>query len=223
MSRFFIDRPVFAWVVALVIMVAGGISMMTLPISQYPNIAPPAVAISATYPGASAKTVEDTVTQVIEQKMNGIDNLRYIESSSDSNGGATVTITFEGGTDPNIAQVQVQNKLQLALPLLPQEVQAQGVRVAKATNNNLLVLGLVSEDGSMDNTDLSDYLFGSMQDPISRVTGVGDIQTFGSQYAMRIWLDPDRLVQYQLTSADVSTAIRAQNAQVSSGSLGGLP
>ncbi|WP_009962144.1 efflux RND transporter permease subunit [Verrucomicrobium spinosum] len=223
MSRFFIDRPVFAWVVALVIMVAGGISMMTLPISQYPNIAPPAVAISASYPGASAKTVEDTVTQVIEQKMNGIDNLRYIESASDSNGGATVTITFEGGTDPNIAQVQVQNKLQLALPLLPQEVQAQGVRVAKATNNNLLVLGLVSEDGSMDNTDLSDYLFGSMQDPISRVTGVGDIQTFGSQYAMRIWLDPDKLVQYQLTAADVSTAIRSQNAQVSSGSLGGLP
>ncbi len=223
MSRFFIDRPVFAWVIALVIMVAGGISVLRLPITQYPAIAPPAVAITATYPGASAKTVEDTVTQVIEQKLSGIDNLRYIESASDSNGGVTITVTFDGGTNPDIAQVQVQNKLQLAMPLLPEEVQRQGVKVAKSVRNFLLVLALVSEDGKMTNADLGDYLTGTLQDPISRITGVGEIQNFGTQYAMRIWLDPEKLTQYQLTTTDVAAAIRAQNVQISAGSVGGLP
>jgi hydrophobe/amphiphile efflux-1 (HAE1) family protein len=223
MSRFFIDRPVFAWVIALVIMVAGGISIFTLPIAQYPSIAPPSVSITATYPGASAKTVEDTVTQVIEQKLNGIDHLRYIESSSDSNGSVVITVTFDGGTNADIAQVQVQNKLQLAMPLLPQEVQNQGVAVTKAVRNFLLVVGLVSEDGSMNNADLGDYLVGTLQDPISQVSGVGEIQSFATQYAMRIWVDPDRLTQYQLTSSDVVNAIREQNVQVSSGAIGGLP
>ncbi len=223
MSRYFIDRPVFAWVIALVIMVAGTIAMLTLPISQYPSIAPPSIGITATYPGASAKTVEDTVTQVIEQKLNGIDHLRYIESSSDSNGGVTITVTFDGGTNPDTAQVQVQNKLQLAMPLLPQEVQRQGVSVTKSVRNFLLVVSLVSEDGSMTNADLGDYLISTLQDPVSQITGVGEIQTFSTQYAMRIWLDPDRLTQYQLTSSDVVGSIREQNVQVSSGSLGGLP
>ena len=223
MSRFFIDRPVFAWVIAILIMVGGGISMMTLPITQYPSIAPPSIAINAAYPGASAKTVEDTVTQVIEQKLNGIDHLRYIESASDSNGTVTITVTFDGGTDPDIAQVQVQNKLQLAMPLLPLEVQRQGVTVTKSVRNFLLVIGLVSEDGKMDNADLGDYLIGTLQDPISQISGVGEIQSFSTQYAMRVWLDPDKLIQYRMTSTDVANAVREQNVQVSSGSLGAIP
>lgn len=223
MSKFFIDRPIFAWVIALVIMLAGGLSILKLPINQYPSIAAPAVAIQVSYPGASAQTVQDTVVQVIEQQLNGIDGLRYIASESNSDGSMTITATFEQGTNPDIAQVQVQNKLQLATPLLPQEVQQQGIRVTKAVKNFLLVIGVVSEDGSMDKNDLANYIVSNMQDPISRTKGVGDFQVFGAQYAMRIWLDPAKLNNYQLTPVDVKTAIQAQNVQISSGQLGGLP
>ena len=204
MSRFFIDRPVFAWVIAIIIMLAGALSITSLPIAQYPSIAPPTISVIATYPGASAKTLEDTVTQVIEQKLNGIDNLRYIESASTSDGTVTITVTFEGGTNPDIAQVQVQNKVALATPLLPQEVQQQGVQVNKSVRNFLIVVGLISEDGSMSGTDLADYNASVIKDPISRLPGVGEIQTFGTQYAMRIWLDPDKLTKYQLATSDVS-------------------
>jgi multidrug efflux pump len=223
MARFFIDRPIFAWVIAIVIMLAGGLAILKLPVSQYPAIAPPQIAINATYPGASAKTVEDTVTQVVEQKMNGIDRLRYMSSSSDSTGLVSIVLTFEAGTDPNIAQVQVQNKLQLAMPLLPQKVQQQGIQVVKSTRNYLMIVGLVSQDGKMSRHDLSDYLAANVQEPISRVTGVGEVTLFGSQYAMRIWLDPNRLASYGLTPADVRAAVQAQNAQVSAGQLGGAP
>ena len=223
MSRFFIDRPIFAWVVAIVIMLAGVLSIRTLPVSQYPSIAPPQVSINAAYPGASAKTLEDTVTQVIEQKMKGIDGLTYMASSSASSGAATITLTFAAGTDADIAQVQVQNKLQAAMSSLPQEVQRQGVTVNKSTVNFLMVLGFVSEDGSMDRSDIADYIAASVQDPLSRVEGVGEVQIFGAQYAMRVWLDPNKLNQYKLTPADVSTAIGAQNAQVSAGQLGAAP
>ncbi|WP_271408777.1 efflux RND transporter permease subunit [Pseudomonas sp. Q1-7] len=223
MSRFFIDRPIFAWVIALVIMLAGGLSILKLPINQYPSIAAPAVGIQVSYPGASAQTVQDTVVQVIEQQLNGIDGLRYISSESNSDGSMTITATFEQGTNPDIAQVQVQNKLQLATPLLPQEVQQQGIRVTKSVKNFLLVIGVVSEDGSMDKNDLANYIVSNIQDPISRTKGVGDFQVFGAQYAMRIWLDPARLNNYQLTPVDVKTAIQAQNVQISSGQLGGLP
>ena len=223
MSRFFIDRPIFAWVIALVIMLAGGLSILKLPINQYPSIAPPAVGISVRYPGASAQTVQDTVVQVIEQQLNGIDGLRYISSSSNSDGSMEITATFNQGVNPDIAQVQVQNKLQLATPLLPQEVQQQGIRVTKAVRNFLLVIGLVSEDGSMDRNDLADYIVSNIQDPLSRTKGVGDFQVFGAQYAMRIWLDPSKLTNYALTPVDVKSAIQAQNVQVSSGQLGGLP
>ena len=223
MSRFFIDRPVFAWVIAIIIMLAGALSITSLPIAQYPSIAPPTISVIANYPGASAKTLEDTVTQVIEQKLNGIDNLRYIESASTSDGTVTITVTFEGGTNPDIAQVQVQNKVALATPLLPQEVQQQGVQVNKSVRNFLIVVGLITEDGSMSGTDLADYNASVIKDPISRLPGVGEIQTFGTQYAMRIWLDPDKLTKYQLASSDVVTAVRAQNAQISAGALGDLP
>jgi multidrug efflux pump len=223
MSKFFIDRPIFAWVIALVIMLVGALSILKLPINQYPAIAPPAIAIQVTYPGASAQTVQDTVVQVIEQQMNGIDNLRYISSESNSDGSMTITVTFNQGTNPDIAQVQVQNKLNLATPLLPQEVQQQGLRVTKAVKNFLLVVGLVSEDGSMAKEDLSNYIVSNIQDQIARTPGVGDFQVFGAQYAMRIWLDPDKLNNFQLTPVDVKTAITAQNVQVSSGQIGGLP
>jgi hydrophobe/amphiphile efflux-1 (HAE1) family protein len=222
-ARFFIDRPIFAWVIAIIVMMAGALSIRTLPVAQYPAIAPPTITVSATYPGASARTLEDTVTQVIEQRMNGLDHLRYLASSSDDAGNAQVTLTFDAGTNPDIAQVQVQNKLQLAMPQLPQEVQRQGVRVVKAVRNYLMLVGFVSEDGSMTRNDISDYLYSTLQDQISRVPGVGEVQTFGSQYAMRIWLNPDRLNDYRLTTLDVSSAIQAQNAQISAGQLGGLP
>ncbi len=223
MASFFIDRPIFAWVIAIVIMLAGGLFILTLPVSQYPAIAPPTIAINATYPGASAKTVEDSVTQVIEQKLTGLDNLLYISSSSDSYGKVTVTLTFDAGTDPDIAQVQTQNKLQLALPLLPLAVQQQGVQVVKSTRNFLLILGFVSKDGSLSRVDLTDFLNSTVQEPLSRVTGVGEVQVFGAQYAMRIWLDPAKLNSFRLTPADVQAAIRAQNDQVSAGQLGGTP
>jgi len=223
MAKFFIDRPIFAWVIAIVIMLAGALSILKLPVSQYPAIAPPAIAINAQYPGASAKAVEDSVTQVIEQKMTGLDGLLYFNSSSDSFGRATITLTFSPDTNPDIAQVQVQNKLQLALPLLPQAVQQQGVQVAKSARNFLMVIGFVAEDGSKSNFDLTDFLVSSVQDPLSRVTGVGEVVVFGSQYAMRIWLDPARLNKFGLTPTDVRRAIEAQNTQVSAGQLGGAP
>ena len=223
MAHFFINRPIFAWVLAIATMLAGVLSIFNLPIAQYPPIAPPSVSITATYPGASAKTLEDSVTQVIEQKLKGIDNLDYMASTSESSGQATITLTFKSGTDPDIAQVQVQNKLQLAMSLLPQEVQAQGVQVTKAVKNFMQVLGFVSEDGSMSRSELADYVGTNILDGISRVEGVGEAILFGSQHAMRIWLNPDKLHTYALTPADVATAIRAQNAQISAGQLGGLP
>jgi multidrug efflux pump len=223
MSQFFINRPIFAWVIAIVIMLAGLLSIISLPIAQYPAIAPPAIAITGNYPGASAKTVEDSVTQVIEQKMKGIDGLRYMASTSDSSGAVSITFTFENGTNPDIAQVQVQNKLQLAMPLLPQVVQQQGLTVAKSTKNFLMVEAFVSEDGSMTQFDLGDYVAANVLDTISRVKGVGDVTLFGAQYAMRIWLDPAKLNSYKLTTIDVSNAIQAQNAQISAGQLGGTP
>ncbi len=223
MSRFFIDRPVFAWVLAIVLMLVGAVSILKLPIAQYPPIAPPAVSITVTYPGASAETVQSTVVQVIEQQLSGIDHLLYFSSASNKDGSISITLSFEQGTNPDIAQVQVQNKLQLAQPRLPQAVQQQGIRVAKATKNFLVVLGFVSTDGRLSTVDLSDFIASTVQDPLSRTNGVGDYQLFGSEYAMRIWLDPAKLVEYGLTPGDVSTAIQAQNVQVAAGELGGLP
>ncbi|HDZ58230.1 MAG TPA: efflux RND transporter permease subunit [Pseudomonas xinjiangensis] len=223
MSRFFIDRPIFAWVIALVIMLAGGLAVLNLPVNQYPEIAPPAIRIQVAYPGASAQTVQDTVVQVIEQQLNGIDGLRYISSVSNSDGSMQINVTFDQGTDPDIAQVQVQNKLQLATPMLPQEVQQQGIRVTKSTSGFLMVVGVVSSDGSMTRDDLSDYIISNIQDPLSRTEGVGDFQVFGAPYAMRIWLDPAKLNNFQMTPMEVSAAVSAQNVQVSSGQLGGLP
>ena len=223
LSKFFIDRPIFAWVLAIITMMVGALAIMTLPVSQYPAIAPTEISINATYPGASAQTVEDTVTQVIEQKMNGIDNLRYMSSSSDSAGHVTITLTFDVNTDANIAQVQVQNKLQLATPLLPQVVQQQGISVTKSTRNFLLIIGLVSEDGRFSRYDLTDYMVSHIQDIISRVPGVGEVQMFGSQYSMRVWLDADKLNAFQLTPGDVRKAIRSYNVQVSAGQFGGQP
>ena len=223
MPRFFINRPIFAWVIAIMTMLAGLLAIKTLPVSQYPPIAPPQIAINATYPGASAQTVQDTVTQVIEQKLNGIDNLIYMSSTSDSAGAVSITLTFKAGTDPNIAQVQVQNKLQLAVPLLPQIVQRQGIQVVKSTRNFLLIIGLVSEDGSMDRNALTDYMVSNLQDIVSRLDGVGELLLFGTQNAMRVWLNPARLNNYHLTTNDVITALQAQNVQVSAGQFGGAP
>jgi multidrug efflux pump len=223
MPRFFINRPIFAWVIAIMVMLAGLLAIKTLPVSQYPPIAPPQISINASYPGASAQTVQDTVTQVIEQKLNGIDNLIYMSSTSDSAGTVSINLTFKAGTDPNIAQVQVQNKLQLATPLLPQVVQRQGIQVVKSTRNFLLIIGLVSEDGSIDRHALTDYMVSNIQDIISRVEGVGELQQFGTQNAMRIWLNPVKLNNYHLTAADVISAVQAQNSQVSAGQFGGIP
>ncbi|MCD1126918.1 efflux RND transporter permease subunit [Jinshanibacter sp. LJY008] len=223
MAKFFIDRPIFAWVIAIIIMLAGTLALVQLPVSQYPSIAPPAVSISASYPGADAKTVQDSVTQVIEQNMNGIDNLMYMSSTSDSAGNASITLTFDSKADPDIAQVQVQNKLQLATPLLPQEVQQMGISVKKATSSFLMVAGFISEDGSMSQEDIADYVGSNVKDPISRTGGVGDIQLFGSQYAMRVWLDPNKLNNYSLTPIDVNNAIKVQNNQIAAGQLGGTP
>jgi len=223
MPRFFINRPIFAYVIAIMVMLAGLLSIKTLPVSQYPAIAPPQIAINATYPGASAQTVEDTVTQVIEQKLNGIDNLIYMSSTSDSSGAVSITLTFKAGTDPNIAQVQVQNKLQLAVPLLPPIVQQQGIAVVKSTRNFLLIVGLVSEDGSLYRNGLTDYMVSNLQDIISRLDGVGELMLFGTQNAMRIWLNPAKLNDFHLTTNDVIAALQAQNAQVSAGQFGGLP
>lgn len=223
MAKFFIDRPIFAWVIAIIVMLAGALSILKLPIEQYPNVAPPAVQIRAAYPGADAKTLQDSVTQVIEQNMNGIDGLMYFSSNSDSSGNLELTLSFESGTDPDIAQVQVQNKLQLAMPLLPQEVQQQGIQVQKSSSSFLMVAGFVSEDGSMTQNDIADFVASNIKDPISRINGVGDTQIFGAQYAMRIWMDPSKLNNYQLTPVDIINAINTQNAQVAAGQLGGAP
>ena len=223
MAIFFIQRPIFSWVIAIVIMIAGLLAIQVLPVAQYPQIAPPTVQITGIYPGASAKTVEDSVTQVIEQKMKGIDGLRNMSSNSDATGGISITLNFKSGTDPDIAQVQVQNKLALATPLLPAEVTQQGLVVSKATNSFLMVLGFVSEGGSMSNADLDDYVASSVVEPLSRIEGVGEVQHFGTPYAMRIWLDPAKLEGFRLTPADVIMAVKSQNAEVSAGELGGAP
>lgn len=222
MAKFFIDRPIFAWVISIIIMLAGGLAILKLPIAQYPTVAPPAIELTASYPGADAETVQDTVTQVIEQNMNGIDNLMYMSSTSDSSGAVQLTLTFTSGTDADIAQVQVQNKLQLAMPLLPQEVQQQGIRVQKSSSSFLMVVGFIS-DGDMTQEDIADYVGSNIKDPISRSSGVGDVQLFGSQYSMRIWMDPNKLNNYQLSPVEVISAIRVQNNQVPAGQLGGTP
>jgi multidrug efflux pump len=223
MANFFIQRPIFAWVLAIILMIAGGLAILKLPVAQYPTIAPPAVAVTAVYPGADAQTVQDTVTQVIEQNMNGIDNLMYMSSTSDSAGNVTITLTFQSGTDPDIAQVQVQNKLQLAMPLLPQEVQQQGIGVEKSSSSFLLVAGFVSDNKSLTQDDISDYVASNVKDSISRTSGVGDVQLFGAQYAMRIWLDSNALNKYQLTPLDVINQLKTQNNQIAAGQLGGTP
>ncbi|EMO2970690.1 efflux RND transporter permease subunit [Salmonella enterica] len=223
MANFFIRRPIFAWVLAIILMMAGALAIMQLPVAQYPTIAPPAVSISATYPGADAQTVQDTVTQVIEQNMNGIDNLMYMSSTSDSAGSVAITLTFQSGTDPDIAQVQVQNKLQLATPLLPQEVQQQGISVEKSSSSFLMVAGFVSDNPNTTQDDISDYVASNIKDSISRLNGVGDVQLFGAQYAMRIWLDANLLNKYQLTPVDVINQLKVQNDQIAAGQLGGTP
>ncbi|MCA0993935.1 efflux RND transporter permease subunit [Alloyangia pacifica] len=223
MARFFIDRPVFAWVISILIMGIGVLSILNLPIAQYPEIAPPSVRISAQYPGASAETVANTVTQIVEQQMTGLDGMRYMTSSSTSAGTASITLTFESGTDPDVAQVQVQNKLSQATALLPETVQRQGVTVEKASSSFMMVIGLISNDGTMDQADLSDYLNSNLVDEFSRIEGVGGAQVFGAQYAMRIWLDPSKLSAFEMTPSDVVSAVSAQNAQISAGAFGTLP
>lgn len=223
MAQFFIHRPIFAWVIALVVMLAGVLSLTTMPVAQYPTIAPPVVTIAATYPGASAQTVENTVTQIIEQQMNGLDGLRYISSNSAGNGQASINLNFEQGIDPDIAQVQVQNKLQSATALLPEDVQRQGVKVTKSGASFMQVLAFYSPDGSLSGADINDYVNSNISEPLSRVAGVGELQVFGGQYAMRIWLDPAKMNSMQVTPSDIAAAIRAQNAQVAVGQLGGAP
>ena len=223
LSRFFLDRPVFAWVIAVIIMLTGVLAIYNLPISQYPPIAPPSIYIQAFYPGASAETVENSVTQIIEQKMTGLDKMIYLSATSDSAGASRTELTFAPGTDPDLAWSKVQNKLQLAMASLPEVVQRQGVTVGKATRNYLLMVGLISEDGSMDGNDLMDYAQSNLEKVLSRVPGVGEVENFGTQYAMRIWLDPDKLVDYRLTVSDVITALQSYNVEVSAGQLGGAP
>jgi HAE1 family hydrophobic/amphiphilic exporter-1 len=223
LSNFFLDRPVFAWVIAIILMLAGGLAIHNLPIAQYPNIAPPSIAIDAFYPGASAETVENSVVQIIEQKMTGFDKLLYMTATSDASGSGRIELTFAPGTDPDLAWAQVQNKLQLASASLPEVVQNQGVKVSKSTRNYLIIVGLVSEDGSMDDYDLSDYAQTSIQEVLARVPGVGEVETFSSQYAMRIWLNPDKLTDFHLTMDDVIGGLKAYNVEVSAGQFGGAP
>src|SRR5476649_1994547 len=223
MAKFFIDRPIFAWVIAIIIMLAVLLSILKLPIEQYPAIAPPTIRVTATYPGADATTLQDSVTQIVEQNMNGIDHLLYMSSSSDSSGTATITLTFDSGTNADIAQVQVQNKLQLAMPLLPQAVQNQGVQVQKSSASFLMVAGFISDDKNMTQQDISDYVGSKIKDPISRSEGVGEVQLFGSQYAMWVWMDPNKLNNFQLTPVDVVSALTVQNNQIAAVQLGGAP
>ena len=223
MASFFIDRPVFAWVISILIMGAGVLAIRLLPVAQYPEIAPPSVTVAANYPGASAETVANTVTQVIEQQMTGLDGLRYFSSRSTSQGNAEITLTFETGTDADIAQVQVQNKLGQATPLLPEIVQRQGITVEKSSAGFLMVVGMISSDGSLDQVDLSDYMSTNLVDELSRVEGVGSVQVFGSEYAMRIWLDPSKLAAFGMSPSEVVAAVSAQNAQISAGAFGARP
>ncbi|MGH6955334.1 MAG: efflux RND transporter permease subunit, partial [Caulobacteraceae bacterium] len=223
LSRFFIERPIFATVIAIVIVVAGALAIRTLPIEQYPTIAPPSVGIFATYPGASAATVETTVTQVIEQQLTGLDHLLYFSSTSGSDGSAQITATFAPGTNPDIAQVQVQNKLQSAVPLLPAEVNQQGINVAKAQGGFLMVVALYDTSGRYNSIDIADYLRSYLVDPLARINGVGNVRVFGGQYAIRIWLNPYKLQTYGLMPSDVRNAVLAQNVQIAGGQVGGLP
>ena len=223
LSNFFLDRPVFAWVIAIIMMLAGGLAIYNLPISQYPPIAPPSIAIDAFYPGASAETVENSVVQIIEQKMTGFDKLLYMSASSDASGSGRIELTFAPGTDPDLAWAQVQNKLQLAMANLPDVVQRQGVKVSKSTRNWLIIVGLTSEDGSMDEFDLADYAQANIEQVLARVPGVGEVETFTSQYAMRVWLNPDKLTDYRLTMDDVIRGLQAYNVEISAGQFGGAP
>ncbi len=223
LSKFFLDRPVFAWVIAIIIMTAGGLAIYKMPIAQYPPIAPPAIAIDAFFPGASAETVENTVTQIIEQKMTGLDDMLYLSGTSSSSGAARVEMTFAPGTDPNIAWSKVQNKLQLAMASLPDVVQRSGVKVSKSTRNYLIIVGLISEDGSMSGDDLRDYAQSNLEKILSRVRGVGEVENFGTQYGMRVWINPDKLTNYHLTMEDVILALKAYNVEVSAGQFGGTP
>ncbi|MGH7993588.1 MAG: efflux RND transporter permease subunit, partial [Limisphaerales bacterium] len=223
MPKFFIDRPIFAWVISLLIMMAGILAITHLPVAQYPSVAPPSISVTANYAGASAETVQDTVTSVIEQQMNGIDHLLYMSSSSSASGQSQVTLYFDSGTDPDIAQVQVQNKLQLAVPSLPLTVQQQGITVLKSTRNFLMFFTLSSTNKDVSDIALGNFISSSVLDPIRRVTGVGEADLFGTQYAMRIWLNPNQLESYNLDANDVIAAIQAQNAQVPVGQLGARP
>jgi hydrophobe/amphiphile efflux-1 (HAE1) family protein len=223
LSKFFLERPVFAWVVAIIIMAGGGLAIYNLPISQYPTIAPPSISIDASYPGASAETVENSITQVIESKMTGFENLLYMSATSDSAGGSRIELTFDPGTDPDFAWSQVQNKLQTALPSLPDDVKNRGVQVRKSSRNYLMVVGLISENGRMDMKDLINFAQSNLESPISRVPGVGEVEVFGAGYAMRIWLNPDKLTDYRITVEDVIAALRAYNVEVSAGQFGGAP
>ena len=223
LSKFFLDRPVFAWVIAIIMMLGGGLAIYNLPISQYPPIAPPSIAIDAYYPGASAETVENSVIQIIEQKMTGFDKLLYMTATSDASGAGRIELTFAPGTDPDLAWSQVQNKLQLAMASLPDVIQRQGVKVSKSTRNYLIVIGLVSEDGSMDGNDLRDYVQSNVEKVLARVPGVGEVESFGSQYAMRVWLNPDKLVDYKLTIVDVIAGLKAYNVEISAGQFGATP
>ena len=223
LSKFFLERPVFAWVIAIFIMLLGALAIYHLPIAQYPNIAPPSIRISAFYPGASAETVENSVTQIIEQKMTGLDDMLYLSATSDSAGSSVVELTFAPGTDPDIAWTKVQNKLQLAMASLPEVVQRSGVTVNKATRNYLIMVSLISEDGSMRSFDIADYAQSNIEKVLARVPGVGEVEPFGFQYAMRVWLNPEKLTAYQLTVQDVITALRSYNVEVSAGQFGGTP
>lgn len=223
LSKFFLKRPVFAWVIAIVMMAVGVLAIYNLPISQYPPIAPPSIAISAFYPGASAETVENSLTQIIEQKMTGFDDMLYLSGTSDSAGASRIELTFKPGTDPDLAWAKVQNKLQLAMTSLPDVVQRQGVMVSKSTRNYLIMVGLISEDGSMDSSDLQDYAQSNLEKVLARVPGVGEVESFGSQYAMRLWLNPDKLTNYNMTVEDVIAALRVYNVEISAGQFGGAP
>ncbi|MBP9643755.1 MAG: efflux RND transporter permease subunit, partial [Budvicia sp.] len=223
MASFFIDRPIFAWVIAIIISLTGLLAISSLPIEQYPNLVPPTVRISANYPGASAQTLENTVTQTIEQNMTGLDNLQYMSSQSSNTGSASITLTFKAGTNPNEAMQQVQNQLQGAIRKLPQDVQQQGVTVSKSGDNSLMTVAFVSTDNSMTRQDISDYVASNLQDPISRIDGVGSVDSYGSQYAMRIWLNPDKLTSFNLTTKNVVNAIKSQNSQIAVGQVGGTP
>ncbi|HWQ93369.1 MAG TPA: efflux RND transporter permease subunit, partial [Clostridia bacterium] len=224
LSRFFLERPVFAWVIAIAMMLGGCLAIYNLPVAQYPPIAPPSIAIMARYPGASAKTVEDSVVQIIEQKMTGLENMLYMSATSDSSGTGRLELTFAPQVDPDLAWSKVQNKLQLAMPMLPEVVQRQGVMVSKSTRNYLMVVGLTTTEGStLNQDDLTDYAVSQIQPSLARVPGVGEVEAFGAQYSMRIWLDPDRLTQFNMTTADVVAGVRSYNVEVSAGQFGGSP